>query len=464
MAVARFKIRWGHPTLDLTASRVRQQASTYRFARLGLLIDGTLEPEDNLVEVVHYLERGRPVGARAWARPDHSAGESGPRAPDVAASRVPLEQANAATGASDAASGCSARDEWQLSEARMSDSALHDLYVARSKRGRAGFLVPGVPVYFLVEPRAGRTFDVEIDPSGDAFTPKSVQRAFATYGLDFASFCRERIELLQASGHMLANQRLIRHTGIAFPDGPSVLLRIASCSFVDYACTEGAINLLSPRIPVDARQLFEGERWVRHAVDLVDVGYTCRRFAAAVSVSVLVTTADRLLVLQRRSGKVSQGAGNITAAVSGFTSWTADLAHAHEQPAERAGPGPQGGALRATVLRELVEELNVGPDDLWSVERPFLGAGYNLLHGRDLNFYAHVHAKLSRSEIEARLRQARDRWEVAELLFVPLACVADDGALVGAFADALPECTRHLRAALYALAKSGVLERCRSEP
>jgi hypothetical protein len=96
-------------------------------------------------------------------------------------------------------------------------------------------------------------------------------------------------------------------------------------------------------------------------------------------------------------------------------------------------------------------------------EAPFLGAAFNLLHGRDLNFYSHfiTHCKVTR--ISERRIKARDKWEVASLIFVPLECINNYGEFTSDFSGLLRECNRHLRAALHAFSVSGRLAHCRKQ-
>ena len=87
-------------------------------------------------------------------------------------------------------------------------------------------------------------------------------------------------------------------------------------------------------------------------------------------------------------------------------------------------------------------------------ERPFIGAGCNLLYGRDLNFYCCFRTKLRSDQISACRERlwTRDRWEVDNLVLLDRKKVTVGAIQRGDLDGFLPNRSRHLLGALYAWA------------
>jgi 8-oxo-dGTP pyrophosphatase MutT (NUDIX family) len=181
-------------------------------------------------------------------------------------------------------------------------------------------------------------------------------------------------------------------------------------------------------------------------------------------VCALVTTIDGYLVLQWRSKYVSEGAANLAATGTGFAQWGKDFGLSFRWPWVNCANREIPDVMRNAALRELREETGIARKHILVPPREFLGAAFNLLHGRDLNFYAHYCANITHREVSRLLASAKDRWEIASLQFVPLEFIDDEGRLIGGFQYLMPRCTRHLRGALYAFAKSGRLANARQCP
>ena len=339
---------------------------------------------------------------------------------------------------------------------RPTDSELFNIYASkvafRSKDDspETGFLVPGVPIYFVISPQAG--FDVFLKSSPntrtrDAFEDSVLSLDAANLGLDWFGFSRWWLSTKREQWFGWASEPCIRCTDAPRFENSRCFVNVIDCPYEKYLITESVVNLTAgTRLP-DMRRLFEGEHWESNKVDLLDFQEARKRFSMLVSVAALVTTDDQFVILQRRSRRVAQGSGVITTTCNGFANWKRDYSRFAEPD------------LRHTALRELYEETGIPKEKLRSTDNSFIGAAFNLLHGRDLNFYAHFTTSLTHHEVSERLRHAGSRWEVASLIFLPLSKISDDGLSLLKPLDGLQsECSRHLRGALFALAKSGRLK------
>jgi hypothetical protein len=85
-------------------------------------------------------------------------------------------------------------------------------------------------------------------------------------------------------------------------------------------------------------------------------------------------------------------------------------------------------------------------------KRPFIAAASNLRYGRDLNFYCCFRTHLRAEDIGVQRRKARDRWEVANLVFLRRNCVSVRAIRSGQLGRNLSKRARHLVGALYAWA------------
>ncbi|MGB9485484.1 MAG: hypothetical protein WCD04_05135 [Terriglobia bacterium] len=356
-----------------------------------------------------------------------------------------------------------------FTDGRPTDKELLIMYLSRMKDNGeknqekenlevAGFGVPGVPVYFVIPPHEGFNVLLESvpDPSnGDAFDDTGLSLEAAKLGLDWLGFSEWWSHTIGAQWFDRVNELCVRCTERPELKNNICRVHVTDCSYEKYLVTERAVNLSADTRLPDMRRLFEGKRWDCNEVDLLDFAEARERFSMLISVAALVTTKDNFLVLQRRSNRVAQGLGVITTTCNGFANWEKDHARNSRPEYRRATSN-----LREAALRELYEETAIPKCKLKTTDNAFIGAAFNLLHGRDLNFYVHFETSLCHSGVAERRKHATSRWEVASLIFVPLSKIAEDGlSLLEPFDRLLPECARHLRGAIYALANSGRLKR-----
>ncbi|MFN0072933.1 MAG: AAA family ATPase [Chloroflexota bacterium] len=433
---------------DLTPAQVREYVQDYHYSEAAFPVDTQHDPEANLELILRHIRNEAPTPLGAWSNQ-----HMGP-ASELLLNVTPLRgdasvrasRVNPVENRTD-----QSLDDPDLTDRRPCDPDVYAAYVERSTRQADGFLISDVPVYFLVPPMSGRRFNAQVSRLGTALDISAVVDRCARVGLDFESIQERRWQaaLKHGGAH---NERLLRHCALHWSSADRLEILGAESSFREYLATEGAVNFRSFDGAIDLRGVLEGERWAAGAVHLHDIGYTSRHFASAVSVAVLVTTNDGYLALQRRSSQVIHGAGHFATTASGFVSWDRDVVP--DLPdCQKSPPTPHALAdLWTAVLRELWEEVGLTESDLLYEARPFLAAGYNLLHGRDLNFYAAVRTKLGRSDLLERTRSATDGWEHSELRFVPVTELGASGLFTGAEAELMPQCNRHLRAALLALA------------
>ena len=300
---------------------------------------------------------------------------------------------------------------------RPPDKALFDTYLAKSvPEAKTGFLVPDVPVWFLIKPQ--QPFDVKIRGGGNSLSHEFLSSEAAKLGLDWTGFTGWRIEQRRREYYAWLNLRGIRCTSLKpSADRTSYELVGAECKYSDYVVTDTAVNLTAEgRLP-DMRRLLEGPTWDTNNLDLSNISDAAKRYSMLVNVTVLMTTKDKYLVLQRRSNRIAEGAGGLNATAGGFSQRPGDLRGL------RRWTNPFS-SLRSEALRELQEETGILPEmliqDSEGLTKPFLGAAFNLLHGRDLAFYAHFHSRCSHFDVAQCRGTADSAWEIASLAFVPL--------------------------------------------
>lgn len=347
---------------------------------------------------------------------------------------------------------------------RPPDLMLYQLYYPKA-RDKRRFCIPRAPVYFVVPPR--KPFRVIVKEYGEPPNDESLSRSAARLGFDWHRFKKWRLDVKKRDYVSFVLERGIRCTGLDAAADDVVMWGVP-VDWAEYVCRELSLDRRETSILPDMRALFEGPGWNgRDGLDLLDILGKPRgiatgdkprdRYSMLVNTTTLVTTIDGFVVLHRRSKHVSEGKGGLSATSSGFTHWDRDTRQAD---LERA--------LESAALRELKEEMNLvwhgWQQDLVSIDRPFMAAGYNLLHGRDLAFYAHFESVHDHKWISEHRLDAHDRWEIANLVFVPVECINDDGTFSHPIAHLQRECNRHLRAALYSFAKSGELARIRARP
>lgn len=259
------------------------------------------------------------------------------------------------------------------------------------------------------------------------------------------------------------------------------IINAAKCTYDEYVSTELAVNFCAPGSLPDMRRLFEGESWDDGNLDLLNVAESARRYSMRVSVTGLVLTDDDYFILQRRSAVVGHGLGSLAGAVNGAADYYADCcdwdnlkwllqgkAYAavpysfHEWISRLELGGPRRWDLAKSALREVREEIGLLDTVFYKsnqeergvppFKRPFIAAAYNLRYGRDLNFYCCFRTLLKSEEISAQRKNARDRWEVEDLVFLHRDEVTMQAIISGALERILPNRARHLLGALYAWA------------
>lgn len=353
---------------------------------------------------------------------------------------------------------------FDLTESPPSNPELYRQYCRRLPAGDrdARMLVPGVALWFLIPPKA-RGFDVKIQRVAkrkELDVALLTQRA-AKVGLSWRDFVAWRTKQKEDQYYNTWHE-----TGLRVLDAQDysthVTLRACKGSYISYVCTELASNFSAAgRYGFTMREILEGEQWrawerspkVLEAdgaatrqldhLDLKDLGRAADTFEMLVGVQVALTTSDDFLVLQRRSDKVQSAAGGAGASAAGGAKW--------KDGSWRDWKWRRGKGLAAAALRETWEEIRWRPSRADDTASPFLGAAFSLLRGRDLNFYCHFHTEKKLNDIRAS--RARDAWEVAHLIPVPIEAVLQDGKLEPRFDSFLGD-ARHLRGLLYCLAKS----------
>lgn len=352
-----------------------------------------------------------------------------------------------------------------LREGSPSNAELYRRYCRRIKPDEYRLPIEGVPLWFVVLPRA-TGFEVHTNKTNLVpLDSELLQQRAASIGLDWSSYLkwREKEKMDQYFGRY-------REVGVRAHDisvaNDSVKLTVCMGSFVSHICTELSANLyVEGRFGFELRQVFEGPPWSQsdpqNRLDRLDLGNlpeASKTYEMLVGVQVALTTADDYLLLQRRSDLVQSATGGVASSGAGSAQWK-DLAG-------------KTGSLTKTALREIGEEIGWAPHSKDDLSAPFLGAAFNLLRGRDLNFYCHFHTHWTLQEINAGLgrwqriagrlkrrpvpvgvTRAPDAWEVAHIIPVPITALLSDGTLRQPFSSILGD-ARHVRGLLYCLAKS----------
>jgi hypothetical protein len=226
-------------------------------------------------------------------------------------------------------------------------------------------------------------------------------------------------------------------------------------------CREQAVNLLAPGSLPDMRSLLEGEDWDTGRLDL-SVPKSAERYSMQMSVTGLILTDDDYFILQRRSNAVGHGLGSLAGSVNGGAHHGKDGTWMRRLAIKLNVTGLQRWNLRCSALRETREEIGLRDKTFAKLaearngvppfDRPFIGAGYNLRYGRDLNFYCCFRTTLKAGEIASQRRYAKDKWEVENLVFLHRSRVSVDAIKSGDLSRELSKPARHLTGALYAWA------------
>ena len=305
-----------------------------------------------------------------------------------------------------------------------------------------------MPIYFVVGPKA--PFEIKAEKAGKPFDHETLINEAAKLGLDWlgfkAWFKKEKYHFyygcLDEQGFRLCEE-------LKPPRNGSAVLTGNTCFWSDFICTEGAVNLTSKTPPFKMRDLFEGEAWT----NLEDVPKAGERYSMLVGICALVTTKDGYLILERRSSHVSSDPGKITSTANGGIQWSdmfPEFPRFHFFRVlgswffRTACPHKRSPAW--AVLRELKEETGINIRRNCEVNRIFIGAGFDLVHGRDLNLYASLRCNLSLKQVSAHRARAKDRWELDHLIFVDPRYIGPHGTLTGPFKEL--DFDRQLRAAL----------------
>ncbi len=313
------------------------------------------------------------------------------------------------------------------------------------------FLVPGVPLFFLIPPRS-QCFSVRFRTVPGAMDETALAALAADFGFDWHAFrsWRENGKAAKyyASPYWESGVRVLCLTD----EGGDLRLDVQHTNYRNYLCTEGSVNLVSPdrQLP-DFRRFFEGDTWESGGLDLTDLSGASARYDMRLSVQAALITSDDYLVLARRSHEVKNAKGGIGSTAAGGALYN-DVVEGLSR----------GYDLFAAVLRELKEETGVAVNDLLLGKVPgcnFCGAAFNLRYGRDLNFYAYLETCLRFDELEKLRSDASDRWEVAHLVPVPIDCIdVQTGNLTGKFAQLLGN-ARHVRGVLRSIVQLDTFRR-----
>ncbi len=344
--------------------------------------------------------------------------------------------------------------------------------------------IPNVPIFFAVRPFPNRSFSVlaHAAHNQDFTLPEEA----ASLGLDWNGFAswrqkRTRGEYALTYSHEYGLRCLgieeLTNTGSETTRN----LNVVKCPYDEYASRELAVNYCDSGTLPDMRRLFEGEAWDAGDLDLLNISESAKRYSMRVSVTGLVLTEDDFFVLQRRSAVVGHGLGSLAASVNGAADYYADTCETsgelwpmlgrmyavlpysfHGVLSDLELGGPRKWDLAKTALREIKEEIGLEEDVFVHSDgekncvppfkRPFLAAAYNLRHGRDLNFYCCLRTHLKAKEISAERSNARDKWEVEHLVFLPRDKVTVRAIRSGELEQVIPKRARHLLGALYSWA------------
>jgi len=334
-----------------------------------------------------------------------------------------------------------------------------------------------VPVLLFLPPGKYDTDEI-VSASGGPFDKRELRRVALRFGVNYDDFSEWLVADSRKRYGRRVNRAMVRLTSLPEThlrsDGRNVIsLKVGRCRYEDFLMTDYATLWKIEPQEASMRDLLEtrtdGDGWIA-PTDFVE---SAKRFSMMIGVTVLITafqqgTQEPVLILQRRSGRVKEGKGGVGASASGGMEWRRDRI----MPPSLGPYDPRTWILGAkslsvmkAALNETYEELGLRPRDLrgGGVMAPaIIGAGYNLLHGRDLNFYLHFHSTLSFEEILRCSRDARDRWEMQHLVPVRLRdlVAAWQGGSSSRVAAALAsDGNRHLLAALTCFFAGGRADR-----
>jgi predicted kinase len=339
----------------------------------------------------------------------------------------------------------------ELPEYEPSNLELYERYQRRiDPKQQERFFIPNVPIWFLVPPQK-KGFEVKTEIVND--TPVNwqlLQERAAKVGLDWHGYLKWRQKQKEEEYYDRSEEPKVRVLDFFFSHGV-VTVQVCRGDFMSYLCTELSANLrVDGRYGFEFRELLEGPTWNRAEasaekplLDLENIRKGSRTHEMLASVQLGLTTSDGYLVLQRRSNRVQSAVGGVTSSGSGTAMWK-DLSSGHR-------------SLKETAIRETCEEIGWLPHEDDDLRAPFLATAFNLLRGRDLNFYCHLHTRRTFREIAEAAPRAQHSWEVAHLIPVPLEAIEANGTLQQPFENLIGG-ARHLRGLLYCLAQSEKLQ------
>ena len=349
----------------------------------------------------------------------------------------------------------------QIREVQLSNRQLYFDYLERSSvTSRAGFAIEGVPIYFLIPPNVNQHFNIVVEPTGIEWDRKELETVSnEKWGFDWNSYAAWRKKQKWAEYYGFRRSTVkFRVSDIKLPDAQNPDMKVigTNAEYTDYLVAEQSVNLEIPRQLPYMREFFEGDNWANKSLNLSVIRDSCARYSMIVSVSLLITTSDGFIVLQRRSNLVQAAVGGIASSATGMVNW-------HDVN------GIFGRrSMKRSLYRECLEELGLFQEDFFQEDKPFIAAAYNLKYGRDLNFYAHFQCNLTQRQISTKFLQRRtlrsyfrggrrDHWEVAHILFIPTNWVNVRGEFAPRLEEILGDAC-HARAIIYASAIAGRLE------
>lgn len=319
--------------------------------------------------------------------------------------------------------------------------------------------IAGVPVFLLQTPRRGFSFHARIEPSSVPIEDVIPSEA-KTMGFDWIAFRDARKqEFIQRSARGMGAEAGIGCNENPILKGNVYWIKGVKREYYDQVAREQAVRFFSPGILPDMRRLFEGQAWDKGSLNLLNCREAARRYSMFISITGLVLTSDNYFILQRRSERVSTGMNNLNASVAGSADFKRDRRRLRGE-----------WDLEKTITRELEEEIGIRSSDLTFEERgAFIGAGFNLRYGRDLNLYGlayltksaedfcserlqvieHSDRILGRFARSVVNRRVRDKWEVDRIELLHKDEVTLGAITNGDLARRLKWPSRHLMGALY---------------
>ncbi len=361
-----------------------------------------------------------------------------------------------------------------LREGTPSNFDVYRHYHRRLQSDQQGrLLIDGVPLWFVVLPHT-KGFDVTTRriQHSTVVNQQLLKERAAKLGLDYCGYTQWREKETRDQYFDRSREVGVRvlHITESKETGGPVEITVCKGSYMSYVCTELSSNLyVEGRFGFELRELFEGPAWCQSQppvtkLDLSNLEKTSQTYEMLVGVQVALTTHDGYLILQRRSNLIQVASGGVVASGAGAAQWI-DLTSRKR-------------SLTETALREIEEEVGWVPHKEDNLDAPFLGAAFNLLRGRDLNFYCHFHTRWTLDDISAKatLRRraynclprtvrsrprgatlARDAWELVHLIPIPITEIKikrDGGDILSPLLKSQLGDSRHIRGLLYCLAQS----------